>query len=141
MTGHNRAELGASAEVKLRYGTRPRTQHLDLSDAGEVTLWDKSRREARDPIDIVINNEAQWLKGPMDRQDAYSIGATIASAVRGTLLLTRGLLRLIEASGTGDILTMVSTAGLPNAALAAASVAFVAAKHGRAGWWTACARS
>ena len=134
MTGRNPEALGATAEaIRTRYGTRPRTENLDLSDPGAVTRWAKGMRDAGDPIDVLINNGAQWLKGPMDSHDAYSIVSTITSGVTGTLLLTRGLLPLLEASGAGDILTIVSTAGLPNASLSGTSVAFLAAKHGQAG--------
>ena len=68
---------------------------FDLSDPGAVTRWAKGMRDAGDPIDVLfINNGAQWLKGPMDSHDAYSIVSTITSGVTGTLLLTRGLLPL-----------------------------------------------
>jgi short-subunit dehydrogenase len=134
ITGRNPEALGATAEaIRARYGSRPRSEHLDLSDPGEVTSWAKGMRDAGEPIDVLINNGAQWLKGPMDSHDAYSIVSTITSGVTGTLLLTRGLLPLLEASGAGDILTIVSTAGLPNASLSGTSIAFLAAKHGQAG--------
>jgi NADP-dependent 3-hydroxy acid dehydrogenase YdfG len=134
MTGRNPEALGATAEaIRARYCSRPRTEHLDLSDPGEVTRWAKGLRDAGEPIDVLINNGAQWLKGPMDSHDAYSIVTTITSGVTGTLLLTRGLLPLLEPSGAGDILTIVSTAGLPNASLSGTSIAFLAAKHGQAG--------
>jgi len=45
----------------------------------------------------------------------------------------RSLLPLLEASGAGDIVNIVSISGLPNVALHGASVAFLAAKHGQAG--------
>jgi len=134
MTGRNPETLGATAEaIRARYGSRPRTERLDLSDPGEVTRFAKAMRDAGAPIDVLINNGAQWLKGPMDSHDAYSIVSTISSGVTGTLLLTRGLLPLLEASGAGDILTIVSTAGLPNASLRGMAIAFLAAKHGQAG--------
>ena len=47
--------------------------------------------------------------------------------------MTRGLLPLLEASGAGDIVNIVSISGLPNVALHGASVAFLAAKHGQTG--------
>ena len=134
MTGRNPEALNATAEaIRIHFGTRPLTQHLDLSDPGEVTRWGKTMRDAGDPIHVLVNNGAQWSSGTMDSHDAYSIVTTINSAVTGTLLLTRGLLPLLELSGAGDILTIVSTSGLPNAALGRASVAFLAAKHGQAG--------
>lgn len=134
MTGRNAENLAATAEaIRLRTGQRPRTVLLDLADAGAVTRWAKQQRDAGERIDVLINNGAQWLPGAMASHDAHAIATTIASAVTGTLLLTRGLLPLIEASGAGDIVNIVSISGLPNVALHGASVAFLAAKHGQAG--------
>jgi len=134
MTGRSAENLAATAEaIRLRCGTRPRTALLDLADAGAVTRWAKEMRDAGAPVDILVNNGAQWLSGRMESHDAHAIVSTIASAVTGTLLLTRGLLPLLEASGAGDIVNIVSISGLPNVALHGASVAFLAAKHGQAG--------
>jgi NADP-dependent 3-hydroxy acid dehydrogenase YdfG len=69
----------------------------------------------------------------MDEHDAYAIVGTISSTVTGTLLFTRGLIKPLEASGSGDILNIVSISGLPNVPLSGASVAFLAAKHGQTG--------
>ncbi|MBM3519448.1 MAG: SDR family NAD(P)-dependent oxidoreductase [Alphaproteobacteria bacterium] len=134
LTGRNAENLAVTAEaIRLRCGQRPETVALDLSDAGEVTRLAKRFRDQGEPIDILINNGAQWLPGRMDAHDALAISATIAGAVTGTLLLTRGLLPLLEASGCGDILNIVSISGLPNAGLGEASVAFYAAKHAQTG--------
>ncbi|MFO1088222.1 MAG: SDR family NAD(P)-dependent oxidoreductase [Hyphomicrobiales bacterium] len=134
MAGRNPETLGAMAEsIRLRTGRRPETAVFDLADAGEVTRWAKARRDEGGKIDVLVNNAAQWLPGAMDSHDAHAIASTIASTVTGTLLLTRGLLPLLEASGGGDVVNIVSISGLPNVALHGASVAFVAAKHGQAG--------
>jgi NADP-dependent 3-hydroxy acid dehydrogenase YdfG len=134
MTGRNAENLAATAEaIRLRTGQRPRTTLLDLADAGAVTRWAKEQRDAGTPVDILVNNGAQWLAGAMESHDAHAIVSTIASAVTGTLLLTRGLLPLLEASGAGDIVNIVSISGLPNVGLHGASVAFLTAKHGQTG--------
>ena len=53
MTGRNPEALGATAEaIRARYGSRPRSEHLDLSDPGEVTSWAKGMRDAGEPIDV-----------------------------------------------------------------------------------------
>lgn len=134
MAGRNAENLGATAEaIRLRSGRRPRTVLLDLADAGAVTRWAKEMRDAGEKLDVLINNGAQWLPGRMESHDAHAIVSTIASAVTGTLLLTRGLLPLLEASGAGDIVNIVSISGLPNVPLHGASVAFLAAKYGQSG--------
>ena len=134
MTARNTEGLTTLAEaIRMRTGTRPETLVFDLADPGQTTLTAKKLRDEKPKIDILINNAAQWLPGRMDEHDAYAIVGAISSAVTGTLLFTRGLLKPLEASGAGDILNIISVSGLPNVPLSGASVAFIAAKHGQAG--------
>jgi short-subunit dehydrogenase len=133
LTGRSRENLTAIAEaIKLRTGTKPELRMLDMADASEVTLFAKALRDAGEPVDILINNAAQWLPGSMTDHDALSISQTIAANVTGTMLLTRGLVPLLEQSGAGDIMTVVSISGLPNARLQTASVAYAASKQAQA---------
>ena len=142
LTARNNENLAVIAEqIRLRTGKRPETQHLDLADISDVTLYAKKLRDEGRPIDILINNGAQWHSGPMTSHDALSIVTTITGNVAGTLLLTRGLLPLIEKSGGGDIVNIVSVSGLHNIGLQGASVAYIASKHGQAGFTDACGRS
>jgi NADP-dependent 3-hydroxy acid dehydrogenase YdfG len=134
MAGRNMENLTSLAEsIRLRVGKRPEVVHLDMADVSQVTLSAKKMRDAGTPLDILINNAAQWLPGRMTEHDAYAINATITGIVTGTLLLTRGLVPLLEKSGAGDILNIVSISGIPNTHLHGASVAYFAAKHGQAG--------
>lgn len=133
LTGRSRENLTAIAEaIKLRTGTKPELRMLDMADASEVTLFAKALRDAGEPVDILINNASQWLPGSMTDHDALSISQTIAANVTGTMLLTRGLVPLLEKSGAGDIMTVVSISGLPNARLQTASVAYAASKQAQA---------
>lgn len=133
LAGRSRENLTAIAEaIKLRTGTKPDLRMLDMADASEVTLFAKALRDAGEPIDILINNAAQWLPGRMTDHDALAISQTIAANVTGTMLLTRGLVPLLEKSGAGDIMTVVSISGLPNARLQTASVAYAASKQAQA---------
>jgi short-subunit dehydrogenase len=134
LTGRNVENLTSLAEsIKLRVGKRPQTLHIDLADISQVTLTAKKMRDEGVPLDILINNGASWLSGAMDSHDAYSIANTIAGNVTGTLLFTRGLLPLLEKSGAGDILNIVSTSGMHNVSMQGASIAYIASKHGQAG--------
>lgn len=134
MTGRNVENLTSLAEsIRLRTGKRPETVYLDMADISAVTLYGKQLRDAGKPVDILINNAAQWLPGKMDEHDAYAISQTITGIVTGTLLFTRGLIPLLERSGAGDIMNIVSTSGVSNTPLLGASVAYYAAKHGQAG--------
>ena len=133
LTGRSRENLTAIAEaINNRTGRKPDVQLLDMADPSEVTLFAKALRDLGKPVDILINNAAQWLPGRMTEHDALSISQTIAANVTGTMLLTRGLVPLLEKSGAGDIMTVVSISGLPNVRLQTASVAYAASKHAQA---------
>jgi short-subunit dehydrogenase len=134
ITGRNIENLTSLAEsIRLRTGKRPETLSLDMADVSAVTLYAKKLRDEGTPLDILINNAAQWLPGKLHDNDALSISQTITGIVTGTLLFTRGLIPLLEKSGAGDILNIVSISGIPNTQLTTASVAYYAAKHGQAG--------
>lgn len=133
LTGRSRETLASLAEsIRLRSGTKPEVRLLDMADPSAVTLFAKGLRDEGKPLDILINNAAQWLPGRMTEHDALAISQTIAANVTGTMLLTRGLVPLLEKSGAGDIMTVVSISGLPNAPLQTASVAYAASKQAQA---------
>jgi NADP-dependent 3-hydroxy acid dehydrogenase YdfG len=133
LTGRNTENLTSLAEsMRLRNGRKPALRILDMADPSAVTLLAKGLRDEGRPIDILINNAAQWLPGHMDEHDALAISQTIAANVTGTLLLTRGLIPLLEKSGGGDIMNIVSISGLPNERLQSASVAYAASKQAQA---------
>ncbi len=134
LTARNTENVKALAEsIRLRTSLSPANFKLELADAGDVTQLAKKFRDEKRPLDILINNAATWLPGSMTDHDAYAISTTIASNVTGTLLLTRGLLPLLEHSGAGDILNIVSVSGMVNAPLQGASVAYIASKHAQTG--------
>ena len=134
MTGRITENLNSLAEsIRLRTGKRPETVTLDMADVSAVTLYAKKMRDEGTPLDILINNAAQWLTGKLHDNDALAISQTITGIVTGTLLFTRGLIPLLEKSGGGDILNIVSISGIANTQLTTASVAYYAAKHGQAG--------
>ena len=134
MTGRSTENLTSLAEsIKDRVGKRPETHTLDMADIGAVTSFAKKMRDEGRALDILINNAAQWLPGKMDEHDAYAIAQVITGIVTGTLLFTRGLIPLLEKSGAGDIMNIVSISGIANTPLLGASVAYYAAKHGQSG--------
>lgn len=111
----------------------------------EVVLCDLAQREsisaacevilATNPVvDVLINNGAPWLEGRLADLPEADIVATVAAAVTGTILISRGLLPGLVRSQSADIVTIVSTAGLPGGEFDCASTAFHAAKHGQAGF-------
>jgi NADP-dependent 3-hydroxy acid dehydrogenase YdfG len=134
IAGRNPENLYALAEsVRLRNGSKLNTVVLDMADVSAVTLFAKKWRDEKQPLDILFNNAATWLSGPMDSHDALSISQTITANVTGTLLLTRGLLPLLKQSEAADIVNMVSISGMTNVPMQGASVAYLASKHGQTG--------
>ena len=85
-------------------------------------------------VDVLVNNAAPWLAGELPELADADIAGTVAAAVTGTILLTKGLLPALRQSAAADIVTVVSTAGMPDRDLDAASSVFHAAKHGQAGF-------
>lgn len=135
ISGRNPENLYSLAEsIRLRTGTKPNVAPLDMADISQVTLFAKSWRDENRPLDILINNAATWLSGPMDSHDAYAISQTITANVTGTLLLTRGMLPLLKKSTAADIINMVSISGMENVPLQGASIAYIASKHGQTGF-------
>jgi short-subunit dehydrogenase len=134
IAGRSPENLYVLAEsIRLRNGTKPNVVPLDMADISQVTSFAKTWRDENRPLDILINNAATWLSGPMDSHDAYAISQTITANVTGTLLLTRGFLPLLKKSAAGDIVNMVSISGMENVPLQGASVAYIASKHGQTG--------
>jgi short-subunit dehydrogenase len=135
ISGRNPENLYSLAEsIRLRNGTKPNTVVMDMSDISEVTTFAKKFRDENRPLDILINNAATWLSGPMDSHDALAISQTITANITGTLLLTRGLLPSLKKSKAADIINMVSISGMENVPLQGASVAYIASKHGQTGF-------
>lgn len=134
LAARNTENVTSLAEsIRLRTGVKPDTIQFDLSDISQVTLFAKKWRDEKRSLDVLINNGVQWLTGKMTEHDAYAITNTIAGNVTGTLLLTRGLLPLLEASGAGDILNIISISGIQNTPLQGAAVAYLASKHAQTG--------
>ncbi len=134
ISGRSPENLYSLAEsIRLRTGTKPDTVVLDMSDISDVTTFAKTWRDEDHRLDILINNAATWLSGPMHSHDALSIAQTISANVTGTLLLTRGLLAQLKKSEAPDILNMISVSGMSNVPLQGASVAYIASKHGQTG--------
>ncbi len=134
ISGRSPENLYSLAEsIRLRTGTKPDTVVLDMSDISDVTTFAKKWRDEDHPLDILINNAATWLSGPMHSHDALAIAQTITANVTGTLLLTRGFLPLLKKSTAPDIINMISISGMTNVPLQGASTAYIASKHGQAG--------
>jgi NAD(P)-dependent dehydrogenase (short-subunit alcohol dehydrogenase family) len=74
------------------------------------------------------------LEGRLDEISDATIVTTISAAVAGTILVTKRLLPGLYRSNRADIITVVSTSGIPGWDLNGGSVPFYAAKHGQSGF-------
>lgn len=106
----------------------------DLADPGSIGSACKAVLDNEPGVDVLINNGAPWLEGRLDDLSDAEIAATVSAAVTGTILVTKGLLPGLRQSKCPDIITIVSTSGVPGRDLGGGSVPFYAAKHGQSGF-------
>lgn len=106
----------------------------DLSQPSSISQACRATIALSPVVDVLINSAAPWLAGDLVELADADIAASVAATVTGTILLTKGLLPALRQSTAADIVTIVSTAGMPDRDLIGASAAFHAAKHGQAGF-------
>lgn len=106
----------------------------DLADANSCVEAGGSLVREHPDLDGLIHNGAMWLPGSLEHTSDNDIQACISSAAIGSLILTRHVLPILGARKTADIHTVISTSGLPNAALSGTSIAFRAAKAAQDGF-------
>jgi NAD(P)-dependent dehydrogenase (short-subunit alcohol dehydrogenase family) len=135
LLGRNETALSTVAEaIKTRTGRHVASVPCDLAQPDSVTGACRQTLRTAPVIDVLINNGAPWLPGSIEDLADADIAATVAAAVTGTVLITKGLLPGLRRSAAADIVTIVSTAGLPGQNFGSASAAFHAAKHGQSGF-------
>jgi NADP-dependent 3-hydroxy acid dehydrogenase YdfG len=124
-----------SATIEKRGGFRPVTHRCDMGIASDVERACESVRNEFPTVDILINNAAAWLPESLEQASVATIVDAINSAVTGMVLTTKFLMPTLKTSDGADIVTLVSTAGLPAGATGElGSEPFIAAKHGQAGF-------
>ncbi|MET0765484.1 MAG: SDR family oxidoreductase [Blastococcus sp.] len=97
---------------------------LDVTDAESVVAF----VSALDRVDVLVNNAGgAFDANPVADADLDSWARTYEVNVLGTVRLTKALLPLLRASGTGDVLFVGSTAGLVSYE---GGASYAAAKHG-----------
>ena len=135
LLGRNETALSIVADaIKTRTGRDVAGVPCDLAQPDSVTEACRQTLRTAPVIDVLINNGAPWLPGSIEDLADADIAATVAAAVTGTVLITKGLLPGLRRSAAADIVTIVSTAGLPGHNFGSASAAFHAAKHGQSGF-------
>ncbi|MEV5496516.1 SDR family oxidoreductase [Nonomuraea fuscirosea] len=107
----------------------------DLTDPASIRDFAHRVAAHTDHIDVLVNNGARYVEGEdlLAASDDDVID-TLASGATGTVLVTKNFLPLLLRSAKPDIITMISTAGLPGHARSTAHAAFYSAKNAQAGF-------
>jgi short-subunit dehydrogenase len=135
LLGRDTAALGAvAATISSRTQQTAEVVPCDLAQPKSISAACAVILGTNPVVDVLINNGSPWLEGRLADLSEADIVATVAAGLTGTILITRGLLPGLVRSRTADIVTIVSTAGLPGGEFDAASAAFHAAKHGQTGF-------
>ncbi|MDV2905120.1 NADP-dependent 3-hydroxy acid dehydrogenase YdfG [Enterobacter sp. NFR05] len=108
----------------------------DLARPESVSQFSSQLLTSDKPIDILILNAAQWLSGRLDDQPDTEIINTVSSGLTGSILLTQALLPGLRRSDSADIISIISSCGVPNFTDSIAHPAFFASKHGLSGFTT-----
>jgi len=120
--------------IRERCGRQSLVVPCDLAKPGSVKAACEAVLDKESRVDVLINNGAPWLEGRLDDISDVEIATTVSAAVSGTILVTKGLLPGLRRSNCPDIITIVSTSGLPGWDLDGGSAPFYAAKHGQSGF-------
>ena len=120
--------------IRDRTGRDSLVVACDLATPASIRLACDTVLTMNSIVDVLINNGAPWLEGRIDELSDEAIASTVSAAVSGTILVTKGLLPGLRASICPDIITIVSTSGVPAWDLNGGSVPFNAAKHGQSGF-------
>lgn len=120
--------------IRGRSGRECLVIRCDLSDPADIRAACETVLSEDPTVDVLINNGAPWLAGRLDEFSDETIANTVSAAVSGTILVTKGLLPGLRRSKRPDIITIVSTSGVPGWDLKGGSVPFHAAKHGQSGF-------
>lgn len=123
-----------AATILTRTQRAAEVVRCDLAQPQSVSAACESILRTNPVVDVLINNATPWLTGRLEDLSEADIVATIAAGVTGTILVTRGLLPGLLRSRAADIVTIVSTAGLPGREGDSSSTAFHAAKHAQVGF-------
>ncbi len=135
LLARNRDALASTCKaIQERTGQAVETLACDLASAASCGTAGRALAQQYRDLDGVIHNGAMWLPGSLASTSDDDIQACVASAAVGAMILTRHLLPVLSARAEAEIHTVISTSGLPNAALSGTSIAFRAAKAAQDGF-------
>jgi NAD(P)-dependent dehydrogenase (short-subunit alcohol dehydrogenase family) len=121
--------------IASRSGRAAHCIGCDLAQPDSIRIACDALLKLNPVVDVLINNAAPWLSGPLAEASTEDVLATVTGGVAGTILVTKGLLPGLRRSRAADIVTIVSTAGWPGWDLGGApAAAFHAMKHAQSGF-------
>ena len=135
LLGRDPSALASVADtISARTGRTSLVARCDLARPESIKSASEVVLEIDPRVDVLINNGAPWLEGCLEDLSDAEITSGVSAAVTGTILVTKGLLPGLRRSNCADIITIVSTSGVPGWDLSGGSAPFYAAKHGQSGF-------
>ncbi len=101
-------------EAKQNLGTHPNLLivKLDISDDQQVEDAIKETMDKFGRIDVLVNNAGYGLLGYFEEMSEELIRRQIETNVFGTMKITRAILPIMRAQGSGFVVTVSSTSGI-----------------------------
>lgn len=124
----------ATCDIIHSEGGMARGYECDMTQPDSISRFSAALLHPQKAIDILILSAAQWLEGELDEQTPAEIISTINAGLTGPVLLTQALLPGLRLSSGADIVTIVSSCGIPQFTDSVAHPAFFASKHGISGF-------
>jgi NAD(P)-dependent dehydrogenase (short-subunit alcohol dehydrogenase family) len=124
------------AELAAPYGDRALALALDVADQGRIDAAVAAANEKFGRIDMLVNNAGYGYQSSIEEGEEAEIRAQFDVNVFGLFALTRAVLPIMRAQGSGHILNITSVAGLVGFP---SSGYYAASKHAVEGWSDALA--
>ncbi|MCW2928404.1 MAG: short-chain dehydrogenase/reductase [Thermoleophilia bacterium] len=104
---------------------------LDVTDPQEIETATNAARERFGGIDVLVNNAGNFYAGFFEELTPEQVDRQLQANLYGPMNVTRAVLPVMRAQGSGWIVTIGSLAGLVGGAFTSA---YAAAKFGVEGW-------
>lgn len=120
-------------EAEQNLGSHPNLLivKLDISNDQQVNDAVKAAVEKFGRIDVLVNNAGYGLLGYFEEMSEESIRRQIETNVFGTMKITRAILPIMRAQGSGFVVTVSSTSGIKSVV---GGAVYSASKFALEGW-------
>jgi NAD(P)-dependent dehydrogenase (short-subunit alcohol dehydrogenase family) len=107
---------------------------LDVTKPTDAEAAVKAAVEKWGRIDVLVNNAANFVAGFFEELTQEQIGQQLQTSLIGPMMVTRAVLPVMRKQGSGNIISISSTAGLTSYEFCSA---YSASKFGLEGWMQA----